>query len=319
MAALTLPLDRHAKRFLDMLAVGGQAPGVYETVGERRDALRNLAAAVETDPAPAGEVQGRSIPGPGGPLAIRIYCPPGAPDGPAPGLVFFHGGGWVAGGFDTHDGVCRRLASASGCRVLGVDYRLAPEHPFPAALEDGFAATRWIAAHAESFGVDPARLGVGGDSAGAGLAAAVCQIARDAGGPAIAFQLLICPILDVLEEAPSRRELAEGYFLSRATMQRDLELYCPGADRADPRLSPLRAASLAGLPPAVIHTAEFDPFRDEGHAYARRLAEAGVRVTTACHDGMIHYFYAMPRMIPSALSAMEQIGADVAAVIAGIA
>jgi acetyl esterase len=308
-------LDRHAKRFLDMLAVGGSAPGPYDSVEERRRTLRDLASAVETEPARVGDVGEATIPGPGGPLVLRIYTPLAPGPAPLPGLVFFHGGGWVAGGFDTHDGTCRRLANASGCRVLAVDYRLAPEHPFPAAIDDGVAAMRWIAGHAAELAVDPSRLGIGGDSAGAGLAAAICRIARDAGGPAIAFQLLICPILDVLEESPSRRDLAEGYFLSRTTMQRDLDLYCPGVDRGDPRLSPLRAASLARLPPALIHIAEFDPFRDEGQAYARRLAEAGVAVRATCHDGMIHYFYAMPAVIPRALTAMAQIGAEVAALI----
>jgi acetyl esterase len=310
-----MPLDRHAKRFLDMLGVGGPAPGSYDTAEERRRTLRDLASGVETEPARVGDIREVTIPGPGGPLTLRLYTPIGAAAAALPGLIYLHGGGWVAGGLDTHDGVCRRLANASGCRVLALDYRLAPEHPFPAAIDDGVAAMRWIAGHADELGVDPSRLGIGGDSAGAGLAAAICLIARDAGGPAIAFQLLICPILDVLEESPSRRELAEGYFLSRATMQRDLDLYCPGVDRGDPHLSPLRAASLAGLPPALIHTAEFDPFRDEGQAYARALTGARVPVQATCHEGLIHYFYAMPAVIPRALTAMAQIGAEVAALV----
>ena len=313
-----MPLDRHAKRFLDMLAIGGEATGPYENAGERREALSSLAAGVEDDPTTVDAVTDTAICGDGFELGLRFYTPLNAPAGLLPGLVFLHGGGWVAGGLDTHDGVCRRLANASGCKVICVDYRLAPEHPFPTALEDGLAALAAVARDAPNFGIDPAAIGIGGDSAGGGLAAAICQIARDDGSPDIAFQLLICPIVDVRDEAPSRIELAEGYFLSRATMQRDLELYCPGADRADPRLSPLRAASLAGLPPAIVHTAEFDPFRDEGQAYALRLIEAGVPVRNQAHAGMIHYFYAMPRMIPHAAMAMTQIGAEVAAVIASL-
>ena len=239
---------------------------------------------------------------------LRIYSPLGKPERVLPGIVFFHGGGWVAGSLETHDGFCRRLANESGCRVIAVDYRLAPEHPFPAW------PGRWLSppssisrAIPKPFGIDPARLGIAGDSAGGTLAAAICRIARDrdVGGPAIAFQLLICPILDIHGESAARRELAEGYFLDRETLRRDLELYCPaGADSSDPRLSPLLAEDFAGLPPAFIHTGQFDPFGDEGEAYAARLSGAGVAVHGRAHPGMIHYFYCMPRMIPYAHQAV---------------
>jgi len=305
-----MPLNRQAKRFLDMLAAGGKAEGAYSHVGQRRQALDDLTGWVGGDAPLVGGVRDAEIPGPGGRIGVRIYAPLAAPPGPLGGVVFFHGGGWVAGSLETHDGVCRRLANASGCRVIAADFRLAPEHPFPAAIEDACAAACAIAERADDFGIDAARLGVAGDSAGAGLAAAVCQLARDR-GPRIAFQLLICPILDVAAESASRMELAEGYFLNRATLERDLDLYAP-PDRADPRVSPLRADDLAGLPPAFIHTAEFDPFRDEGRAYASRLAEAGVAVSDVCHEGMIHYFYAMPRVIGHAEAALAQMGADVA-------
>jgi acetyl esterase/lipase len=225
-------------------------------------------------------------------------------------MVFFHGGGWVAGSVDTHDGLCRRLSNETGCRVISVEYRLAPEHPFPQGLNDGYAAVAHIMSNAREFGVDPARLGVAGDSAGATLAAAICRTARDGGGPRIAFQLLICPILDVLGEAASRRELSEGYFLDREMLMRDLELYCPGAERADPRLSPLCATEYDDLPAAFIHTAQFDPFADEGEAYAQRLGAAGIAVHGVAHPGMIHLFYCMPRMIPYALDAPRIIGAE---------
>ena len=304
-----MPLDRQAKRFLDMLAGSGQAEGGYTSVEQRRQALKDLSEWAGGDPPTVAAVREAELPGPDGPIAVRVYTPIGAPPGLLAGMVFFHGGGWVAGDLDTHDGVCRRLANASVCRVISVDYRLAPEHPFPAAIEDARAAVAAVFDDAEAFGIDPRRLGVAGDSAGGGLAAAVCQMARR-GGLQIAFQLLICPILDVSAESASRVELAEGYFLSRATLERDLDLYDPG-DRADPRVSPLRAGDVAGLPPAFIHTAEFDPFRDEGRAYAQRLKEAGNAVSEICHPGMIHYFYAMPRMIGHAEAALAMMGEEI--------
>jgi acetyl esterase/lipase len=305
-----LPLDRQARRFLDMLAAGGGADAGYVTVEQRRRALEDLASWTAGDPPDVSGVKDDVLPGPNGPIRMRLYAPLGAAERRLPGMVFFHGGGWVAGSLDTHDGVCRRLANASGCRVVAVDYRLAPEHPFPAAIEDAEAAVHAVADAAEALGIDSAHLGVAGDSAGAGLAAAVCQKAR-VGGPAIAFQLLICPILDVAAESASRIELAEGYFLGRATLERDLELYAPPT-LDDPRISPLRAQDLTGLPPASIHTAEFDPFRDEGRAYAARLQAAGVAVAETCHEGMIHYFYAMPRVIGHAEAALNAMGENIA-------
>jgi acetyl esterase len=193
-----------------------------------------------------------------------------------------------------------------------VDYRLAPLHPFPYGLADAVAALNYVTANPKVFGIDPARLGVAGDSAGGTLAAVLCRIARDAGGPPIAFQLLICPILDVHGESAARRELAEGYFLDSETLQRDLELYLPaGTELSDVRLSPLRAEEFAGLPPAFIHTAQFDPFSDEGEDYAQRLGGFGVPVHGRAHPGMIHYFYCMPRMIPYALEAVKIIGTEI--------
>jgi acetyl esterase/lipase len=245
-----------------------------------------------------------------GAIVLRTYSPLGKPERVLPGIVFFHGGGWVAGSLESHDGLCRRLANESGCRVIAVDYRLAPEHPFPHGLDDGFAAYRHIARNPRAFGIDPARLGVAGDSAGGTLAAAICQLAR--GGVSIAFQLLLCPILDIHGESAARRELADGYFLDRQTLLRDLELYCPNsALRADPRLSPLLANDFSGLPPAFIHTGQFDPFGDEGEAYAAKLSQAGVAVHGRVHPGMIHYFYCMPRMVPYAHHALHLIGAEI--------
>ena len=306
-----MPLDRHAARFLAMFgAVGaGQA---YAGPGDRRRALEDLAKIADYDPCDVAAADEIHLPGGAGMLNARAYTPLGAEPGPLPGLIYFHGGGWVAGDLDTHDGVCRRLANASGCKVIAVDYRRAPEHPFPAAVDDAWAAAVHISVNARAFGLDPARVGVAGDSAGAGLAAAVCQTAARAGAPRFALQLLICPILDLSREAPSRTEFADGYFLDRAAMEKDLAFYLgDAADPHDPRLSPLLAESVHGLPPAIIHTAEYDPFRDEGEAYAARLADASIATSVSRHEGMIHYFYAMPRTIPYALKAAEQIGAEV--------
>ncbi len=306
-----MPLDRHAGRFLEMLAAAGETKGRYEDAGERRRALGNLALLVDPPGTTGtGGVQDRILPD--SDMVLRIYSPVGSRETKLPGMVFFHGGGWVAGSLETHDGFCRRLANESGCRVVAVDYRLAPEHPFPQALEDGLKAFRHVAGHPEAFGIDPARLGIAGDSAGGTLAAAICHGLKVAkGAPVIAFQLLICPILDVYGESAARLALADGYFLDRDTLLRDLELYCPGADLSDPRLSPLRAADVSGLPPAFIHTGEFDPFGEEGEAYGARLARAGVPVRSRRHTGMIHFFYCMPRMIPYALEAVRIMGADI--------
>ena len=307
-----MPLDRHARRFLEMLAAAGQAAGRYTDVAERRDALTNLADMVD----PPGEVQVGGVrdtlmPVSDGHIVLRTYSPLGEPARVLPGMLFFHGGGWVAGSLDTHDGFCRRLANETGCRVIAVDYRLAPEHPFPYGLADAVAALNFVHANPKQFGIDPARLGVAGDSAGGTLAAVLCRIARDAGGPAIAFQLLLCPILDVHSQSAARLELAQGYFLDSETLARDLELYAGDNELSDIRLSPLRAEEYANLPPAYIHTAQFDPFADEGESYAQRLGAFGVAVHGRAHPGMIHYFYCMPRMIPYALTAMQIIGAEI--------
>ncbi|HWE46899.1 MAG TPA: alpha/beta hydrolase [Caulobacteraceae bacterium] len=301
-----MPLDRHAARFLAMFGAAGQG-SAYNGPTDRRRALEDLARIADYDRCDVARIDAIRVPGGGGMLNARAYTPLDAEPGLLAGLVYFHGGGWVAGDLDTHDGVCRRLANASGCKVIAIDYRRAPEHPFPAAYDDAWAAALHISVNAGAYGLDDTRLGVAGDSAGAGLAAAVCQTAARASGPRFALQLLMCPILDLSREAPSRKAFADGYFLDRASMEKDLAFYLAGhADLADPRLSPLLIADVANLPPAIIHTAEYDPFRDEGEAYAERLGASSHR-----HPGMIHYFYAMPRTIPYALKAAEMIGAQV--------
>ncbi|MFO1247463.1 MAG: alpha/beta hydrolase [Alphaproteobacteria bacterium] len=308
-----MPLDRHARRFLEMLAAAGQSRGRYDDVEERRAALTNLADLVDPPGTePIGGVREHLMPVSDGHISLRIYSPLGEPARVLPGILFFHGGGWVAGSLETHDGLCRRLSNETGCRVIAVDYRLAPAHPFPYGLADAIAALNYVTQNTKAFGVDPARLGVAGDSAGGTLAAVLCRVARDAGGPAIAFQLLLCPILDVHGESAARRELAEGYFLDSETLRRDLELYLPrDAELSDVRLSPLCAEEFAGLPPAFIHTGQFDPFGDEGEEYAQKLGGFGVPVHGRAHPGMIHYFYCMPRMIPYAKEAMQIIGSEI--------
>ena len=307
-----MPLDPKAKRFLDTLAAMNPPGALSLSVAERRAALAHLLSFCGP-PEEVGAVAQLALPGPEGALALRTYEPRGArPGEPLPGLIYFHGGGLVAGSLDTHDPICRSLANASGCRVLSLDYRLAPEHPFPAAVEDGCAATAWIAAHAGALGVDPQRLGVCGDSAGATLAAVVCQAVSSAPPSPLAFQFLLCPITDFAADSPSRRAFGHGYLVDHETLEHDLKYYLPSRiERADPRVSPLRALSVAGLPPTAVHTAEFDPLRDEGQAYAEKLTAAGIPTIYRCHPGMIHLFYGMRGLLAYAGVAFELIGADI--------
>ena len=253
---------------------------------------------------------------PFGPCGGGVYTPLDAPGPQLPGLLYFHGGGLVAGSIDTHAPIACALAHWGACRVVAVEYRLAPEHPFPAALDDALAAIGYVAAHAAQFGIDPARLGVCGDSAGATLAAAACQAAAREGGPRLALQLLLCPILDYSRQSESRREFARGYLVDQETLDHDLLHYAPGKDPADPRISPARAAELAGLPPTIIHTAEFDPLRDEGLDYFTRLTQSGSGLSYTCHPGMIHLFYGLGAVIPYARTAFEIIGGEIRAALA---
>ncbi len=312
-----MPLDPRAKRFLDTLAASGAASTLALTVEQRRRSLAQLLSFAGPLPT-VGGVEERTFLRPASSLRVRIYAPAGVGAHEVlPGLVYFHGGGLVAGSLETHDGICRALAAASRCRLLSVDYRLAPEHSFPAAIDDGLAATWWVATHAAELGLDPDRLGVCGDSAGATLAAVVCQSAAALGQPRLACQFLLCPIMDYAAESDSRRSLAQGYLIDRATLEHDLRHYLgPEADRADPRVSPLRAPGVMNLPPTVIHTAEFDPLRDEGAAYAERLRAAGVKITYRCHPGMIHLFYGLGALIPYAGAAFGLMGADVRSLMA---
>jgi acetyl esterase len=305
-----MPLDPHAKKLLDMLNAGAVADMSRITPQEMRKDFDRLAVTVGVNGVAVDAAEDRDLAGPGGPIPLRVYAPKGCGGATLPGLMYFHGGGGVFGSTTSHDSLCRLLANAGACRVISVGYRLAPEHKFPAAVEDAFAATCRIAEHAREFRIDPSRLAVGGDSIGGGLATVVCRMARDGGGPAIALQLLLCPVMDLSKNSDTRIAFASGYFLNQATIDWTVRHYCvPGTDLADPRISPLLADDLSRLPPAQVHTAEFDPLRSEGAAYADRLQRAGVAVRHTCHVGMIHHFYAMGGVIPYARTAVAEIGA----------
>ena len=301
-----MPLDPQARALLDQMAALGGPPLDQQSVAEARAAIAELAEA-SGEPEAVARVEDRTIPGPLGEIPIRVY----APDAPAPlpTLVYFHGGGWVIGTLDTHDGVCRQLANAARCLVVSVDYRLAPEHPFPAPAEDAYASVCWVAANAATLGGDPARVAVGGDSAGGNLSAVVSLMARDRGGPRLVHQLLVYPVVDAptAELWPSYRENADGYFLTVAMMQWFWGHY--RAAQGDAYACPLHAADFRNLPPALVITAEFDPLRDEGEAYAARLREAGVPVTLTRYDGMIHGFFGMSGVIDRARDAVAEAAA----------
>jgi len=253
-------------------------------------------------------VENRTIPGPAQPIPIRVYWPAAGKDLPA--LVYYHGGGWVIGTLDSVDRTMRALANASGCVIISVDYRLAPEHKFPAAVEDADAALQYVAGHAAEFGIDANRIAVGGDSAGGNLATVACLMARDRGGPGAAFQLLIYPATDYHDERPSSREFAEGYLLTKTLMDYFWGLYLRGPeDGLDPRVSPLRAESLQGLPPAMVITAECDPIRDQGEEYAQRLRESGVPISSKRYAGAIHAFFNLSGVVDAGREAIEDAGA----------
>ena len=299
-----MALDPQARTVLDQMAEAGNQSVESLSVEEARQVSAAMAA-MQGTPEPVALTEDRMLPGPGGNIPVRIYVPSGRD--PLPLLMYFHGGGWVIGDIESSDGLCRTLANAAKCIVASVDYRLAPEHPFPAAADDAYYATQWAAMNASGFGGDPSRIAVCGDSAGGNLAAVVALIARDRSGPAVQFQLLIYPVTDAACATPSYSENAEGYFLTKAAMQWFWNHYVPNdADRNHPYASPLRANNLAGLPPALVITAEFDPLRDEGEQYAERLRAAGTPVQLTRYDGMIHGFFTMSGVIDQGRRAIQQ-------------
>ena len=268
---------------------------------QARNAPTPLAAAPEA----VASVVAQAIPGPAGPMRIRIYRPPDALRG---ALVWFHGGGWVTGSLDGADAQCRILANRGRSVVISIDYRLAPETKFPGPVDDAYEAVRFVSEHAAEFGIDPARIAVGGSSAGGNLAAAACLVARDRGGPKIAFQLLAVPVTDLRYGSASHDEFAEGFGLTKADMEWYARHYIrTDADTDDPYASVLRA-DLRGLPPALVITAECDPLRDDGEAYATRLAELGIAAKAKRYPGMFHGFLAFPEIVAEARRAYEDAG-----------
>ena len=275
---------------------------------EARAAAAERRAATGLEQEPVERVEDRTIPGPSGPLPVRVYTPSGGADHPV--IVLFHGGGWVIGDLDSEDTTCRGLANRTGAVVMSVDYRLSPEARFPAPAEDCYAATRWAAEHGGELGANGSRLAVAGTSAGGNLSAAVSLMARDRGGPEICHQVLFNPVADHDFDTPSYLDNAEGFGLSRKGMMWFWDQYVPGvSERSNPYASPLRADDLSGLPAATIITAEYDPLRDEAEAFGERLSAAGVDVQCTRYDGMIHGFNIQVGVYDRAKEALEEAGA----------
>lgn len=304
-----MPIHPDAAAVIEILEQYFPAVDEVDSATESREIQRSMPKVPVVDE--VASVEDRRIPGPADEIPVRIYRPaapaPGQ-DGP-PGVVFFHGGGWTICDLDTHDGACRRLANELGAVVVSVDYRLAPEHKYPAAADDAYAATAWVADHAAELGIDPARLAVAGDSAGGNLGAVVALMARDRGGPALAFQLLVYPVIDsspTRNDRPSRSENAVGYFLTLSQMEWYRDQYLPDERTGeDPYVSPHLASSLEGLPPACVVTAEMDLLRDEGEHYGRALEAAGVEVAIYRAPGMFHGFFNMDAVLEGARDAQQ--------------
>lgn len=297
-----MALDPESQRLIDLMAAANRPAWNTLSPQAARDLYLSLRPASQ-GPRPAeAKVVDRTIPGPAGDLAVRIYRPAAAPaDAKLPCLVYAHGGGWVFGNLDSHDVLCAQFALEAGIAVLAIDYRLAPEARFPGAFDDVVAGLKWVAANGASIGVDPTRLAIGGDSAGGNLAAAVSIWARDNGGPKLRLQLLAYPVTDAVGRAESYRRYEDGYGLNAATMEWFFDHYTPDkANRGDWRISPLRATSLSGLPPALVITAGYDPLRDEGRAYAFRLHQEGTQADLVEFGGMLHGFLSSPMLLHGA-------------------
>ena len=314
-----MPLDPQAQELLEQMAEFRLVPNHQKTAQQARaDTLERTAAMRELagDPEPLARVEDRAIPGPGGDLPVRIYTPEGASGG---AILFFHGGGWVICNLDTHDGPSRALANLTGSTLISVDYRLAPDAKYPAAAEDCYAATRWASEHAAELGIDASRIAVAGDSAGGNLAAVVAQMARDRGGPQIAFQVLVYPVTDRDYSTGSYAEHGNSDdLLSSADMVWYWDHYLESAEQAqEPYAAPLQADDLSGLAPALVITAEYDVLRDEGEAYARALEAAGVPTTLTRYDGVFHGFFNMAPMLDKATAAQAEAGAALRAALEG--
>ncbi|HEY3753923.1 MAG TPA: alpha/beta hydrolase [Pseudonocardiaceae bacterium] len=315
-----MPLDPQVLAMRERRAAAGGRPLYAMTVDEARaEDLRSIQEG-GGQPEPVASVVDDRIPGPGGDLPIRIYRPSAdgpADDQPLPVLVYFFGGGWTLGTIDTSDGVCRALTNAAGCVTVSVGYRLAPEHRFPAAIEDCYAGTVWVAEHAAELGIDPDRIAVGGDSAGGNLAAGVTLLARDSGGPVLAHQLLVYPNTDYLSDTQSLRDNTDELLFNTTSVDWYWRQYLNSPeDGRHPLVSPLRAPDLAGLPPATVITAEYDPLRDQAEQYADRLRAEGVPVDLTRYPGMVHGFFTMSGVLDAAGTAVAQAAAGLRAAFA---
>lgn len=299
-------LDPQIETLLQKMAAQGTPPVHTLTAVQARESRNPIFIKLGGPPEAVANVQDINIPGPAGQIPIRIYTPEG--DKPFPILVYFHGGGFVICNLDTHDALCRSLANGASCIVVSVDYRLAPEHKFPAAVEDAYAATRWVADNANSISGDATRIAVSGDSAGGNLAAVVSLMAREKGGPSLIYQLLVYPVTDLSSvDTDSYREHGEGYILTKDSMGYYRDHYVGRREELqNAYASPLLAQELSGLPPALVLTAEFDVLTDEAEAYADRLKKAGVPVKYTCYKGMIHAFFSLAAVVDRARDAMNE-------------
>jgi acetyl esterase/lipase len=297
-----MPLDPQAKQVLEQIAALGLPPNHLVSPAQARINMKSRPRAAGPEVA---RVEDRLIPGPGVDIPVRIYTPTGS--GPFPILVWFHGGGWVVGDLETADPTARHLTVGAKCVVISVDYRLAPETKFPGAADDSYAATVWAVQHATRFNGDPGQIAVGGDSAGGNLAAAVALMARDRSGPSLAFQLLVYPVISPDFDRSSYRQNAEGFGLTLDAMRWYWDHYLQHPeDASNPYAAPLVAEHLKGLPPALVITAECDPLRDEGEAFAKRLQAAGVPTTYSRYDGMIHGFFGMNAVLDKGKQAVAE-------------
>jgi acetyl esterase len=308
-------LDPEIQPIVDLMAAESDPPPELVPVDQAR-ATHDRETAIMSGPGEeVAEVRDITVPGPGGPIPVRVFRP--ACEGPLPLVAYAHGGGWVIGSLDGFDPLCRALANASGAVIASIGYRLAPEHPFPAGLEDVRAAVRWLAENARELGGDPDRVAIAGDSAGGNLATVTARRLRDEGGSPLRFQALVYPVCDSGLNTPSYHESGDGFGLTAAGMKRYWELYLDGADGRRPDASPLQAEDLAGLPPAFVLTVRHDVLRDEGEAYARALESAGVPVTLRRYDGAIHGFFRWMAKSRLSRQAVAEVGAALRAGLAG--
>lgn len=299
-------LDPQIEALLQRMAQQGVPPVHTLTPVQARESRNPLFRTLGGSPEAVANMENVTIPGPGGQIPIRIYTPQGS--GSFPVLIYFHGGGWVICNLDTHDSICRSLANGAACVVVSVDYRLAPEHKFPAAVDDAYAATQWVAHNTDRMNADPTRIAVGGDSAGGNLSAVVSLMARDRSGPSLMYQLLVYPVTDLSSlDTDSYREHGEGYMLTKDSMEYYRGHYISReGELRNPYASPLLARELSGLPPALVIAAEFDVLTDESEAYADRLKQAGVPVIYTCYKGMIHAFFSLAGVVDRARDAMNE-------------